>query len=164
MTKHLKYLSYVIRHKWFVFVECCKLGIPLLGILHDWSKLLPGEWKPYVDYFYGYKRDTWPRHVRLAFDNAWNHHQKCNKHHWQYWILHEDDGAVIPLPMPDHYRREMLADWRGAGRVWTKDPDNTRKWYLKQRMKGSQMFHPNTRDWIEKQLGVTDDSTTSTAT
>ena len=27
MNKHWRYFSYVLRHKWFVFVECCKLGV-----------------------------------------------------------------------------------------------------------------------------------------
>lgn len=28
MKTHLRYLWYVLRHKWFVFVECVRLGIP----------------------------------------------------------------------------------------------------------------------------------------
>lgn len=57
MSKHLSYLSYVLGHKWHVFIECCKLGVPWLGIIHDWSKFLPSEWFPYVNWFYG-KRTT----------------------------------------------------------------------------------------------------------
>jgi hypothetical protein len=50
---HLRYLKSQLRHKWFVFVECCKLGIPHLGIIHDLSKFLPSEWRGYACYFYG---------------------------------------------------------------------------------------------------------------
>lgn len=39
--KTFKYLSYIIRHKWFVFIAACKLGIPWRGITHDLSKLMP---------------------------------------------------------------------------------------------------------------------------
>ena len=30
-----RFVAYMVRNKWFVFVECCKLWIRLLGILHD---------------------------------------------------------------------------------------------------------------------------------
>lgn len=38
---HLAYLWYVLRHKYFVFVECCRLGVPWRGLVHDLSKLSP---------------------------------------------------------------------------------------------------------------------------
>jgi hypothetical protein len=143
--KHLKYLSYVLRHKWYVFVECCKMGIPLRGLLHDISKFLPSEWFPYANYFYGKKHRPDP-----AFDFAWLLHQKRNPHHWQWWILQEDEGDVKIFPMPDKYRKEMLADWRGAGKALGK-PD-TKAWYLAN--KDRMILHPETRAWIEEQLGV----------
>lgn len=55
---------------------------------------------------------------------------------------------LIPQPMPDVYRREMLADWRGAGRA-SGNPD-TAAWYMKNRE--NIKLHPDTRAWIEKQL------------
>jgi hypothetical protein len=55
------------------------------------------------------------------------------------------------LPMPDRYRREMLADWRGAGRAIS-GKDDTLAWYMKNRKR--LMLHPDTRNWIEWQLGV----------
>lgn len=157
--KHWRYLSYVVRHKWYVFVEACRLGIPILGIIHDMSKFLPDEWFPYVDFFYGkqarkvrdetgYYKPTDTGHA--AFDFAWMLHQKRNKHHWQWWLLPEDNGGTKVLPMPDKYCREMLADWRGAGRAQGK-PD-TLAWYIKN--KDKMRMHPDTRTWIESQLGV----------
>ena len=56
----------------------------------------------------------------------------------------------VPLPMSDRYRREKLADWRGAGRALGR-PD-TREWYLENR--DNIQLHPDTRAWIERQLGV----------
>ena len=93
MTMYWKYLVYVIRHKWFVFVACCRLGVWWLGVVHDWSKLRPGEFIPYARHFYGPKRKEWrdstgyykPTQTGdLAFDFAWLLHQKRNKHHWQW--------------------------------------------------------------------------------
>jgi hypothetical protein len=137
-----KYAWYVIRHKWFVFTECCKLGIPVQGTVHDLSKLLPDEFIPYMNYFYGNKNEQ-------AFDLAWNHHQKRNKHHHQYWVLREDSSKVKVMEMPMRYRKEMLADWRGAGKAQGK-PD-TKEWYIANRNK--MVLGEETRKWIEEQLG-----------
>lgn len=146
---YLKYLREVIRHKWFVFQECCKLGVPWLGVIHDWTKFLPGEWKPYALSFNGpWDYDSRPQWLKNAFDAAWNHHQKRNKHHWQYWLLVNDEDGTYPLPMPDKYRCEMLADWRGAGRAYG-NPD-TKGWY--QGNKDKIQLHPETREWIERML------------
>jgi len=165
---HLKYLISQIRHKWFVFLECCKLGIPWLGIIHDVSKFLPSEWWGYARYFYGdypawaglgawgksYYTGPTKESVTKGFDVAWLHHQHRNRHHWQRWLLMLDsarsDGKLIPLSMPDRYRREMLADWRGAGRAYG-NPD-TASWYLEHR--GEIMLHPETERWINEQLGL----------
>jgi hypothetical protein len=167
--KHLKYLQYVIRHKWYVLVECCKLGIPLRGLIHDWSKFLPDEWFPYAFYFYGdpakqneewfilsakygcFEAAPYGTHYEDKFKIAWNHHQKRNDHHWQYWVLMLDDGGSMPMPMSGAARREMLADWRGAGRAIT-GQDNTPEWYLKNQF-NIRLFG-DTRNWIEEQLGV----------
>lgn len=139
MLPHLRYLWYVLKHKWFVFYAGVRLGgIPLWRlVIHDWTKFTPAEWFPYVEYFYGanpIQRDkTGYYHAGLvggSFDAAWNHHQKHNPHHWQYWILlmDNDEPRVKTLPMPRAYAREMVADWIGAGRAQGK-PD-CEAWYL----------------------------------
>lgn len=159
MSKHLKYGSYVLRHKWFVFIEALKLGIPWLGIIHDLSKFLPSEWIPYAAFFYGEKpspRDNTGYYKptdtgNQAFDFAWLLHQKRNKHHWQWWILPDDSGGQKTLPMPDKYRREMLADWRGAGRAQGYG-DNTPEWY--EANKHKMRLHPDTREWIEREIAA----------
>jgi hypothetical protein len=125
ITEHIKYAQYVVRHRRFVFEECLKLGIPLRGLLHDLSKLLPDEWLPYARYFYG-KDMGWNRRVaERAFNAAWLRHQHRNPHHHQHWRLRMDDGDTQLLPMPDALVREMLADWRGAGRAITGKADIT---------------------------------------
>ena len=117
MKPHLQYASYVARHKWFVFRAGLKTRAPLWRLLiHDWSKFTPAEWFPYVRSFYGGERTP---AVRLAFDAAWLHHQHRNPHHWQHWLLREDDGDTKALRMPEPLVREMVADWMGAGRAIT---------------------------------------------
>lgn len=161
MRTYLQYLRYVLRHKWFVFLECCQLGVPWLGVVHDWSKLLPSEFIPYARHFYD--PDGLPKKVRdetgyyrpmdtgdLPFDYAWLLHQKRNRHHWQFWLLPEDEGGTKILPMPEKYRLEMLADWIGAGQAL--GTPGVTKWYTAN--KGRMMLHVSTRAWIESTLGV----------
>ncbi len=222
---NLKYLFYVLRHKWFVFIECCKMGIFWRGLVHDISKFYPSEWFPYMRYFYGNYLE-WSKmpagmksqyfgptreSIKKDFDFAWLLHQKRNRHHWQWWLLQEDsptsefilqepgqgyeiylsrnnrplamfdesilfkedrvkpnfcnDNACMyateirdrlnqkpkAIPMPDAFRKEMLADWRGAGRAIT-GKDNTNEWYREN--KNKMVLHPETRVWIEQQLKV----------
>lgn len=159
MRSHLKYLIYVLRHKWFVLVECFRIGLIWRGIKHDWSKFLPSEWIPYTHYFYpngkaaarrdatGYYKPTDTGDA--AFDFAWLLHQKRNRHHWQWWILPLDDGGFKVLEMPLRDRQEMLCDWRGAGRAQGK-PD-TLAWYTKN--KDRMMLGPVTRHYVETRIG-----------
>jgi len=206
INEMIGYLWQVLRHKWFVFLECCKLGIPWLGIIHDLSKFRLSEFISYAKYFRGGKSPNDEKHD-IDFDYAWLHHQRRNKHHWQYWILMNDNPKPVcwmiqehsmgnppilafcgkplllcelesgqddaihttantilrdvcgqlnklqPLPMPGRYRREMLADWRGAGRAYG-NPD-TRRWY--EQNKNRIVLHDDTREWIERQINLTYD-------
>lgn len=135
MKKHWKYLRYVVIHKWFVFVAGRKAGVsPWRLLKHDWSKFLPCEWYPYVEYFYGEYRPycgpdrrpneeanklDWTRRRDVSFDQAWAHHQHVNDHHWQHWLLVNDDATIVIMEMPEPCWREMVADWCGAGRAIT---------------------------------------------
>jgi hypothetical protein len=135
------------------------LGIWWLGVLHDWSKFLPDEFLPYARHFY--QPDGTKRQVRdqtgyykptdtgdAAFDFAWFLHQKRNKHHWQWWVLPEGSSGIKLLPILSRYRREMLADWIGAGRA--QGTPSIQQWYLKN--KDKLQFHATTREWVEQEL------------
>lgn len=151
MRAHLKYLAYVLRHKWFVFRGCWALGVPLhQAIVHDWSKFTFAEWPAYVAQFYGHKPTEEEERItanlgivirtraeiQAAFDAAWNHHQKVNPHHWQYWLLitDSDDPRLRALPIPQRFVLEMVADWYGAGMAITGTKD-VESWFLKNKDK-----------------------------
>jgi hypothetical protein len=152
MNKHLKYLKYVLRHKWYVFQAGLKLHVPIWQlIIHDWSKFTPSEWKAYVDYFYDRKADYWmymfdKDYQQLAFDKAWLHHQHKNPHHWQHWVLRQDSGATLVLEMPERYVKEMVADWMGAGRAINGKME-VGSWYRKN--KDKILLHEKTRFLVE---------------
>lgn len=148
MQRHFKYLSYVLRHKYYVFVEGLKLGVnPWHLFWHDWTKFLPSEWFSYARTFRKSNGEA-QYEPHLAFWLAWNAHEKRHKHHWQYWVLIMDKGDEMYLSIPDRHRREMLADWRGAGRALG-FPD-TCGWYHKNR--DNIRLNEETRAWVEDQL------------
>ena len=157
LQKHWKYAGYVLRHKWYVFLEACRLGVPWQGLAHDWDKLSWRQWGPRAD-------SLWRGNGRLVDENgvfapervpddlgeAWLRHWHRSPHHWQWWVLVLDDGQRKVLPMSDRYRREMLADWRAVSR--TAERMDMLPWYEKNRNR--MILHPETREWVEKQLGV----------
>ena len=134
----LRYLKYVLRHKWFVFIECARRGLVWRGLVHDLSKFQPSEFFPYARHFYGDGKN------KAAFDFAWLLHQKRNRHHWQWWVLPEYDGMkVISMGRKDVL--EMFCDWKGAGRAHG-TPD-TRRWY--ETNKSKILLHEETRTLVE---------------
>lgn len=170
----IQYLKYIIRHKWYVFVECCKMGIIWRGLIHDLSKLTLKEFVPYRGAFYGkygYKfnpddveyvpdgftigqirnrRISNHEEVMKAFDCAWLYHQHRNPHHWQYWVLREDCGDIKYLEMPDIYIKELVCDWIGAGKAIMGKDANALKWYEKNKSKI--LMNDNTRNKVEFML------------
>jgi hypothetical protein len=149
MKKYALYFRYVARHKWFVFIECVKRGIPLRGILHDWDKFLPSEFFPYAEMFYGNNkpiRDETGYYKPYdtgneKFELAWLQHVNRNKHHWQYWVLpHDRDdngnehGCEKVFDIPHKYLLEMVCDWIGAGKA-QKTNRTALEWYTKNKAK-----------------------------
>lgn len=135
------------------------------GILHDIHKFLPSEFVPYAKFFYGkYDTDVTTVHgdarnhidkkktkqyIEEQFDLAWLKHQHRGKHHWQYWVLKEDSGKLTAIDMPLKYKKEMLADWIGAGKA-INGKNDVKDWYYNNRHK--MILHPATKYWIEHQL------------
>lgn len=109
---------------------------------HDQSKYDDEEYLPYCAYFYGEKTPG----VEEGFNKAWLHHQHNNPHHWQHWLLREDDGGSIAVEMPFEYVIEMIADWWAFS--WKKD--NLLEifdWYDDNKSK--MVLHPNTQKLVE---------------
>lgn len=81
-------------------------------IAHDWSKSDREEYDAYDRYFYGKNRSY---AVVQEFNYAWLRHIHNNPHHWQAWILFEDDPnggkEYICMDMPVNYIIEAICDW-----------------------------------------------------
>ena len=112
---------------------------------HDKSKYSEEEFDDYLNYFYpsiGYEPDE------VAFNRAWCHHQNHNPHHWQYWILINDNGKLNVLDMDLVYIFEMLCDWHSFS---AKDSTSTAyNWYNDN--KYNIILSNNTRAKVEELL------------
>lgn len=77
---------------------------------HDQSKNEEDEYEAYDAYFYGNNRSY---ECVQNYQKAWLLHIHRNPHHWQYWVLINDDpkeGEIV-LEMPYDYIIEMICDW-----------------------------------------------------
>lgn len=109
---------------------------------HDDSKWGPEEYEPYLEYFYGVRSEQ----VKHDFDMAWLHHQHENPHHWQHWLLKQDDGPSIALEMEFEYVIEMICDWWSFS--WTKgDLYELFSWY--EVNKSKMLLHETTLGLVE---------------
>lgn len=107
MWASVKFIRFVLKHKWYVLVYGIKVGgIPLWQLLiHDLSKFSRAEFGPYK-----HKHATGTRSEE--YKNALWRHLTHNPHHWEYWLY--PDGSACP--MPEVYVREMVADWQAANK------------------------------------------------
>lgn len=149
-AQNLKYFIYIIKHKYFVYCAGRLLGgIPLWRlIIHDYSKFSKAEWTPYVNRFFSGNSGKEDKSTDSDdFHKAWTHHWHNNPHHWEYWL--RVDG--VPMEMPKHFAREMVADWLGAGRGIT-GKWNLTNWY--ENTKPKQILHPKTRIYIDDMMEI----------
>lgn|SRR5574344_129054 len=115
MKKYIKYFNTICIHKWYVFIECCKLGIIWQGIMHDMSKFSPSEFVASAKYYNGDGND-------IEYQHAWLHHKGHNKHHWEYWVdWNSSTGEYILTEIPLKYMKEMYADMIGASKAYNKN-------------------------------------------
>lgn len=114
---------------------------------HDASKYDTIEYFPYCEYFYGDNKNS--EETLINFDYAWLHHQHCNPHHWQHWLLREDEGNIKALEMPYEYVLEMIADWWAFS--WKENNlFEIFNWYENNTEK--HQFHPDTKAKVEEIL------------
>lgn len=112
---------------------------------HDFSKNSSKEYDAYDRYFYGGHRT---KAVKEDFDMAWLHHIHHNPHHWQYWVLTNDEPGegTVALRMPYRYVIEMICDWWAFS--WKNDNlYEIFDWYDKH--KAHIKLHDDTRELVE---------------
>ena len=110
-----EYNTYIIEHvdnvkkayKWLKDHNIILEDYSFIIGLHDLSKFSDEEYDPYDNYFYGSKTEK----VKREFDYAWLNHIHQNPHHWQHWVLINDEDGTKALEMPKKYIVEMISDW-----------------------------------------------------
>lgn len=116
---------------------------------HDASKTDPEEYDAYDAYFYGNNRSY---SVVQNFNKAWLRHIHNNPHHWQHWILINDEPkeGMVVIDMPYIYVVEMICDWWSFS--WKKgDLNEIFGWY--EDHKDYMKLSANTRRSVEYILG-----------
>lgn len=116
---------------------------------HDESKYTCEEYDAYDEYFYG--KDKTPE-VEKEFDYAWLHHIHNNPHHWQYWVLINDEAYVGMeiLDMPYYRIIEMICDWWSFS--WkTGNLYEIFDWYKKH---NNMKLSPRTKEIVENVLDM----------
>lgn len=121
--------------------QCC--------FAHDQSKSESDEYEAYDAYFYGNNKSY---QVVQDYRKAWLLHLHRNPHHWQHWVLINDDpkeGEIL-IEMPINYIWEMICDWWAFS--WAKgNLHEIFKWYDEH--KKYMKLHTNTRKKVEEILG-----------
>lgn len=111
---------------------------------HDLSKFSNEEYEGYRLKFYPEKNEEKNEEKNdLIFKHAWNHHQKSNPHHWQYWVMWKNKESIA-LEMDYEYVIEMLCDWSAMSLKFKDYPSN---FYNKN--KNNMLLHKNTIVLIE---------------
>lgn len=137
--KIFKYLWWVHKHRWQVFKECVRLGIPWRGLLHDLSDLSRAEFISNMIALFGGREVS-----QREYDFAWLHHINLNDHHWQWWVMKNEYGQKT-VKMSDGAMREMLAEMYLTAK---KSNVTVYQWY--QRNKNTMILHRETRQELER--------------
>ena len=163
----IKYLIYLIKHKYYVFIECFKMGLFIHAFTHDLSKFLPDEFFPYAAWVYGkYGKqyyDKWAnyeygydetidisREVKKKFEKAWEKHYIRNKHHPEnYDWKHNFEYTDFVLNMPVKYLKQMACDLKAMSRQFKNDPI---EWFLKNKEKFEKQLTVASLRYLEELL------------
>ena len=133
--------------------ELIKPGYDLehqICFVHDSSKTEQDEYGAYDAYFYGGNKSF---SVVQNFNKAWLLHIHRNPHHWQYWVLindNQDEGEIL-IEMPYNYILEMICDWWSFS--WAKGNLND-IFYWYEEHKNHIKLHPNARKKVETILDL----------
>ena len=147
------YFDYLKEHT--TNVELCYelLTGMVLNRKHDESKWDVEEFYGYAYHFYPETRPSGMTQEESdkMYDLAWSHHQKNNPHHWQYYVLINDGGNCVPMPMELDHLYELVADWASFA-LRKKDPSELSRWYNDYRDRI--IMYEDTRSELESVLPI----------
>lgn len=149
MNPYWNHLKTITRHKFIVMSECFKCGQIIRGLMHDNSKFGPTEFFSSARNFQGTRSPIDVEKEKRGYSLAWQHHKGHNPHHWEYWIDNVGTRTNTPIKVPYEYVIEMLCDWIGAGKVYSKDHwTNEEPYTYYMRVRDKRIIHPETENLI----------------
>ncbi len=117
MSKLYNHLKTVFKHRRTVFKLCCKFDIPFQGIKHDLSKFLPIEIDESIKYYTDGSCSPCDNAIKeKGYSDAWEHHKRINKHHFEYWYIHKNTKSIPDMPFK--YALEMFCDRVAASMIY----------------------------------------------
>lgn len=107
-----------------ILIDIPGVNYELMILLHDDTKTIPSQYNAFDEYLFGKpKKDT-----MMKYRYAELEHINSNPHHWQHWMLINDDGTKLLLDMPYEYIIEMICNWWSHS--WAKgDPFEIFDWF-----------------------------------
>ena len=76
-------------------------------------------------------------------------HIHANPHHWQHWVLINDEDGTKALEIPEEYVIEMICDWWSFSHK-TGELEEIFKWYDSH--KANMIMHKNSKKLVEDYL------------
>ncbi len=129
------HLRKIQTHRKWVRHYCFLAGIPWRGLTHDLSKYSPIEFWESARFYVGTSSPINEAKKAQGYSRAWLHHRGRNRHHWAYWADNfSEELTVYPMPKKDFI--EMVCDFLGAGRAYSKEEFTYKKeleWWKKAR-------------------------------
>lgn len=148
-----RHLHTVDKHRFLVFINCCKCGIPFRGLVHDLSKYSPSEfWVSARNYLGTRSPIANERKEEYGYSKAFIHHTRRNRHHYEYWV-DVTTGDIVLIPMPYKYALECCCDMISASMTYNKGHYNRGlplEFFL--RTEERSLMHPATKEFIRSFL------------
>lgn len=151
----LKHFHTVNKHRFHVFINACKVGIPFQGLKHDLSKYTFKEFISSSKYYTGkYSPIVNERLSEGLYSSIFNHHTNLNKHHYEYYVDYYK-GDIVLIQMPFKFSLEYVIDVISASQTYlgkSFKKDEPLKFFL--RFESTILMHSMTIEYIKKLLSI----------
>lgn len=139
-----------MKHKWYVMLECFKVGLFWQGLTHDLSKFSKAEFGPNAAYYNKEPANSKEKEqIEEEYNYSWLHHLQKNKHHLSHRVV-LNNSQMEGLRIPTKYVLELCCDFIGAGKVYNKTKrKKTEPLEYRKNSIDKTYVHPDTQKEIE---------------
>ncbi len=113
-----KHLHTVNKHRFKVFKNSFKVGIPFQGLIHDLSKYSFQEFNKSKKYYNGHYSPIYNERMNEGlYSSCFVHHTNKNKHHYEHYIDFYKGDILLPK-IPYKYSLEYVIDVISASQTY----------------------------------------------